>query len=94
MTSNERAFVISLIQEYTKIYSLINRYESELDKMEAIPHKIVESNFRDLELKLKIECERLSAFRSVEEEFWKEINNKYGPGDFDPVELEYKVKEL
>ena len=33
MTTNEKAFVIAIIQEYTKIHRCIDIYEKELDKI-------------------------------------------------------------
>ena len=93
MTINEKAFVISLIQEYGKIHTNIDKYEDQLNRIES-KLKISDSDkIKELEYVLKVEVERLGIFRNVEMEFWGEIEKKYGPGTFDPDSLEYKVKK-
>lgn len=89
MTINEKAFIISLIQEYTRIHKNIDTYESQLDKMERGLSIRDKSELDELNLKIQTEVERLGVFRNVEMEFWDEIEKKYGPGEFNPESLEY-----
>ena len=94
MTVNEKAFVVALIQEYGKIHDNIDRYEDQLDKLESKLKVSDSGRLKELEFNLKTEVERLAIFRNVEIEFWGEIEKKYGPGDFDPEKLEYKLKNV
>lgn len=93
MTINEKAFIISLIQEYTKIHRNIDTYEDQLDQMEKGLSVRDRSGLDKLNLAIKTEVERLAVFRNVEIEFWGEIEKKYGPGEFDPDRLEYITKK-
>jgi len=93
MTTNEKAFVIALIQEYTKIHSNIDYYEDQLDKLQSKLKTSDSEKIYEMEYDIKVEVERLATFRNVELEFWDEIEKKYGPGEFDSNTLEYKVKK-
>jgi len=93
MTINEKAFIVSLIQEYSKIHRNIDNYEEQLDRIEGGLSVRDRSKLEELNLVIKTEVERLAIFRNVEMEFWGEIEKKYGPGEFDPDRLEYITKK-
>jgi len=93
MTTNEKAFIVALIQEYTKIHANIEKYEDQLNRLDG-RLKIKDSEkLYELEYSIKLEVEKLATFRNVELEFWDVIEKKYGPGEFDPAILEYKIKK-
>lgn len=93
MTTNEKAFVIALIQEYGKIHDNIDKYEEQLDFLDSHLKVSDSGKIKELEYNLKVEVERLAIFRNVEIEFWGEMEKKYGPGDFNPDTLEYNVRK-
>lgn len=93
MTINEKAFIVSLIQEYSKIHRNIDGYEEQLDRIERGLTARDRGKLEELNLGIKTEVERLAIFRNVETEFWEEIEKKYGPGEFDPDRLEYITKK-
>ena len=93
MTINEKAFIVALIQEYTKIHANIEKYEDQLDRLESKLRVKDSEKLYELEYSIKLEVEKLATFRNVELEFWDAIEKKYGPGEFDPATLEYKVKK-
>lgn len=92
MNINEKAFIIALIQEYSKIHKNIDGYEDMLDELES--RKSVSDKEKIIKMRsdLELEIERLAIFRNVESEFWGQIEEKYGPGSFDPDTLEYHIK--
>ena len=93
MTINEKAFIISLIQEYSKIHRNIDNYEDQLDRIESGLNVRDRGKLEELNLEIKTEVEKLATFRNVELEFWDKIEEKYGPGEFDPTTFEYKTSK-
>jgi hypothetical protein len=92
MTTNEKAFVVAMIQEYEKIHISIDNIEKKLDLIEQRRSAKDFHLFEGLKEELTSEVEKLATFRNVEVEFWDEIAKKYGPGEFDPTTFEYKIK--
>ena len=93
MNINEKAFIVSLIQEYIKIHKNIDLLNEQLDLLENRLSIKDRGKLNTLEKNILLEIERLEIFRKVEMDFWSEIEKKYGPGVFDPNKLEYKLKK-
>jgi hypothetical protein len=91
MTNNEKIFIVSIIGEYRKIHESIDKMEYQLNRMEKNLVSTDRTKLSRLEFGIKAEVEKLSVYREVELQFWKEIEKKYGPGKFDHHTLEYNV---
>jgi len=93
MLSTEEILDLKKIMEnYRYIHEELNSYEKELDKIST------ESIDKDPQEILKIgneirKCvEKLNGQRESEKIFLMSLENKYGPGELNPVTLEYKLK--
>lgn len=92
LSNHEKIAIQSIMNIYRKIHDSLNFYEKRLDELSNSNQKDAKE-ISYLGSKIRSCIDRLKKEREREHLLFKKMERKYGPGSFDPMNFEYKLKK-
>lgn len=93
LSKTEISQIGSIMDNYRSIHENLNFYEKNLGLMENGTIKKSKEEISSLGTKIKESISKLQQERIKEKDFFKFLEQKYGPGQFDIETFEYKTKK-
>ena len=93
MNNKEKNTIKSIMNNYRSMHSELESYEKFLNEMESGSLEKNIDRINETGNRIKECVQRLKSQRENEVNFFNEIGKKYGPGEFNPMTLEYNLKK-